>query len=317
MAAHSPETDEDDPIVAEYDVYITPENDDNLYLLQYPDRERDKPYNERNQSAPTEMRIKPHTGFLEVDVGFGTGPNFYKQRAVAWGVALNTANESGLKEFGVASGFGKAARMNELSSAQRQPADEATIDDMVQDFDHHVQSGFVRPEQVFGGQIVRPEPRQPTYMLGAFRGSEFSDAYVITNGVEELHLKRLEGVVQMRPQYHHIDAKRQLAKATSARGTESVKLNEPRLIQQTAKTAADGEEMSIAKTSEYLTKASEEQWLRLRHKDEDVSLYLLLCSETKYPVGGGVPGIWRVDILAGHELCDAAQVPLDKRSVSR
>jgi len=73
----------------------------------------------------------------------------------------------------------------------------------------------------------------------------------------------------MRPQYHHIDAKIQLAKAASARGTESARLNEPRLIQQTAKTAADGVEINIAHTSEYLTRASEESWLRLKHKDED------------------------------------------------
>jgi hypothetical protein len=74
----------------------------------------------------------------------------------------------------------------------------------------------------------------------------------------------------MRPQYHHIDAKRQLAKANSARGNESARHNEPRLIQQTARTAADGEEINIRQTSEYLTSASEEPWLRLRHNDEDV-----------------------------------------------
>jgi hypothetical protein len=83
----------------------------------------------------------------------------------------------------------------------------------------------------------------------------------------------------MRPQYHHIDAKSQLAKAMSARdrpGNESARLNEPRLIQQTARTAADGEEINMAMTSEYLTAASEEPWLRLQYNDEDVSAPSLL-----------------------------------------
>jgi hypothetical protein len=101
------------------------------------------------------------------------------------------------------------------------------------------------------------------------------------NEAEELHLKRLEGVVQMRPQYHHIDAKIQVAKATSARGNESARLNEPRLIQQTARTAADGVEINIAQTSKYLTSASEEPWLRLKHKDEDVSALIPSCTCTQ------------------------------------
>jgi DNA-directed RNA polymerase-3 subunit RPC5 len=168
--------DEDDPIVAEYDVYITPENDDRLYLLQYPNRERDKPYNERNQSAPTEMRIKPDAGFLEVDVGFGIDHSYFNPtRGVTWGDALKTARESGLAAFGVASGFGKGGRISEMSAAgaQRQPADEATIDDLVHDLDRAVETGSILDKQTFGGQIIRPEPRQPTYMLGAFRGSAF------------------------------------------------------------------------------------------------------------------------------------------------
>lgn len=77
----------------------------------------------------------------------------------------------------------------------------------------------------------------------------------------------------MRPQYHHVDAKTQLAKALSARdrpGNESARFNEPRLIQQTARTTADGEEINIAMTSKFLTDASEEHWIRLNHHDENV-----------------------------------------------
>jgi DNA-directed RNA polymerase-3 subunit RPC5 len=176
MARPVESDDEDDPIVAEYDVYITPESDDHLYLLQYPNRDRDMPYNERNQSAPTEMRIKPQTGFLEVDVDFGFDhSHFIPTKGVMWGDAIKTARESGLNAYGVASGFGKGGRINELSaaSAQRQPADEAAIDDMAHNLDLAVENGSILDKQTFGGQIIRPEPRQPTYMLGAFRGSEF------------------------------------------------------------------------------------------------------------------------------------------------
>src|ERR1700744_276319 len=106
--------DEDDPIVAEYDVYLTPEDDDRLYLLQYPNRDLDMAYNARNLSAPTEMRIKPDAGFLELDIGLGIDHDYFVPvRGVTWGAALKTAKESGLTAFGVASGFGKGGRISE------------------------------------------------------------------------------------------------------------------------------------------------------------------------------------------------------------
>jgi DNA-directed RNA polymerase-3 subunit RPC5 len=172
--------DEDDPIVAEYDVYITPESDEHIYLLQYPNRERGRPYNEENKSAPTELRIKPKTGFLEVDVDFGIYHHYFdRTKGVTWGDSVDTAKESGLNAFGVASGFGKGGRTNDLfaAGAQRRPADEATIDNMVAEFEDTADKGSVLDKQTFGGQIIRPEERQPTYMLGAFRGSE-SDALI-------------------------------------------------------------------------------------------------------------------------------------------
>jgi DNA-directed RNA polymerase-3 subunit RPC5 len=174
LAAHV-DDDEDDPIVAEYDVYITPEDEEHIYLLQYPNRERDMPYNVQHESAPTEMRIKPHTGLMEVDVAFGTDHNHFDRiRGVTWGAALKTASDAGLKSFGLAAGFGKGGRPNDLLAADRvqiQPVGEERIDDMVADFEDSVEKGSVLEKQTFGGQIIRPEERQPTYMLGAFRGS--------------------------------------------------------------------------------------------------------------------------------------------------
>jgi DNA-directed RNA polymerase III subunit RPC5 len=167
--------DDDDSIVAEYDVYITPESDEHIYLLQYPNRERGRPYNEDYNSAPTELRIKPRTGFMEVDVDFGIYHKYFdRAKGVTWGDSVNTAKESGLNAFGVASGFGKGGRTNDLfaAGAQRRPADEATIDNMVSEFEDTAYKGSVLDRQTFGGQIIRPEERQPTYMLGAFRGSE-------------------------------------------------------------------------------------------------------------------------------------------------
>ena len=67
-----------------------------------------------------------------------------------------------------------------------------------------------------------------------------------------------------------------MAKAKHARDRavhEPPRSTEPRLVQQIARTAADDEELNIAKTSAFLTAASEEHWMRLQFKDEDVSGY--------------------------------------------
>lgn len=79
----------------------------------------------------------------------------------------------------------------------------------------------------------------------------------------------------MRPQFHHIDAQAQMAKNKLQRersAQDASRAAEPRIVQQTARaSAADEEELNIAKTSAFLTAASEEQWTRLAFFDEDVS----------------------------------------------
>src|ERR1700748_127186 len=98
----------------------------------------------------------------------------------------------------------------------------------------------------------------------------------------ELHLSHITGVVQMRPQFHHIDAKAQLAKARQARdraANEPARMNESRIVQQSARTAADDEELNIAETSAVLTATSEKPWISLKYYDEEVGIQDLDISE--------------------------------------
>ena len=90
--------------------------------------------------------------------------------------------------------------------------------------------------------------------------------------LDELHLSTVTGVVAMRPQFHHIDAKGQLAKAKQARertAADAGRISESRLITQRAHTA-DDEELNIEKTENFLQDASDERWSRLQYHDEDV-----------------------------------------------
>jgi DNA-directed RNA polymerase-3 subunit RPC5 len=164
-------------VLAEYDVYITPEMQEQIYLLQYPNRSREQPYNARTSTEPTEVRLKPETGFIEVDISNNTEVNFDKTKGLKWGKALNTAKENGAPSFGIASGFGKGTTLETGFSARKKVAPAPrTVDNRLAAFDDANQSGKVLNKQTLGGQVIKPEPGMPQYMLGAFRGSKCFNA---------------------------------------------------------------------------------------------------------------------------------------------
>lgn len=57
---------DDDPVVKTYDVFVSDQLKDHIYLLQYPIRSQDEQY--YAESAPLEARMKPKEGTLELDV---------------------------------------------------------------------------------------------------------------------------------------------------------------------------------------------------------------------------------------------------------
>ncbi|KAE9973061.1 hypothetical protein BLS_003772 [Venturia inaequalis] len=241
---------EDDPVIAEYNVYITPELEEQVYLLQFPNRDRQQPYNSRTGAQPVEMRMKPKTNFMELDIATNVASNFDKSKGMLWGSAMKTANESG------AAGFGKKAR---------DPGQAHVGKTRSERFDDANEAGKVLNKQTLGGQIVLPAEGKPMYMLGTFREKI----------EEELHLTQVTGVCQMRPQFHHIDARSQIVRAAqlhkAQRATgEAPRKSEARVVGQSARaTGPDGEEMNVSGTSKFLTDAAEEPWTTLTFHDED------------------------------------------------
>lgn len=239
---------------------MTPEQSEQSFLLQYPNRDRSKPYGQAGEK-PVQMRIKPKTGFMEVDIETNVHSSFDKQKGVQWGQALYQAKESGTDSFGMASGFGKSTRSEHFgtdSGANR--ANAGDTQQALDNFDRSNEEGRVLNKQTLGGQIIRPEKGKPNYMLGAFRG-------------KELHLTPIDGTVQMRPQFHHVDAQSQAARNKYWRERDALDAArpEPRVMQhlQVAKNSADGEEFNITQTAKYLADAAEEPWTKLNYYDEN------------------------------------------------
>lgn len=184
--------DDDDPVVASYDVYLTEPLSSNesttsrLFLLQYPaHRPFSKPYNAARAQTPSTLRLKSKSGFVEVDVPILLRQNYNAAAGERYGKAMSdsrTIKAGGT--YGLAGGF--------TSSAHSKSGDPPQYDD----------SWPTLQTQTLGGKIVAPTARDPIYLLGCFRQNQ-------------IHLSALDAVVQMHPQLHHIDAEEELSQIRS------------------------------------------------------------------------------------------------------
>ncbi|KAL2356792.1 DNA-directed RNA polymerase III subunit Rpc5 [Cryomyces antarcticus] len=256
---------DDDPVTAEYDVFITPDLEEQIYLLQYPNRGYKQPYNEAAFQKPLDMRIKPKAGFIEMDVPMHVWANFDKKKGVEWGEAMRKAKDDGSSGFGLAAGFDGGApplkRSGRATADQNEDGSpEADVEHLLRRFDDANDKGHVMNKQTLGGQILKDEAGKPIYMLGAFRG-------------KELHLTKVDGIVQMRPQFHHIDALTRVDRATTRREREAAeppRTTEPRAVHQTIKSTTEGDASNNQENAAaFLRAAHEEPWTKMKYHDED------------------------------------------------
>ena len=210
-----------------------------------------------------EMRIKPQAGFIEMDIGMNTSTNFNKYQGLVWGEAMRKSQANGTSTFGAAAGFAPTGAAPEGrgrgGGAGGDTATGESIDSNLARFNDAVNRNVVHNKQTLGGQIIQDEHGNPNYMLGAFRGNE-------------LHLTRLDGVVQMRPQFHHVDAITH--QETAARRSEAADDRKPAqalALAQTYKDNRDIENLEELRAKNLLQLAQEEKWTTFNYFDEDVS----------------------------------------------
>lgn len=171
------DVEDDDPVVAEYDVYITPELEaQQLYVLQYLNRPPDQPFTKATQSQPTELRVKTDSGFIEVDVPIEIRQNYNRPAGVRWGEAMRKTKGFGQRAFGIASGFertmprsGNRPGVDGAPAAPVATEDDDNFEEYVTHFEDANEKGHVLNTQTFGGQILKDDGKGPSYMLGTFR----------------------------------------------------------------------------------------------------------------------------------------------------
>lgn len=92
----------------------------------------------------------------------------------------------------------------------------------------------------------------------------------LTGGMtDNLHLVPVKSIIQLRPQFHHIDAKADMDRQARPRDPAAGPPPAARAVHMTVKSTADGEEARPTTLFDLLKAAQEEQWRILRFIDEE------------------------------------------------
>ncbi|KAF3075938.1 hypothetical protein CFAM422_001651 [Trichoderma lentiforme] len=249
--ADADNNDEDDPITASYQVFLNPALPlgRRLLVLQHPNRTDSTP-----RPPPTELRLKEHSGMVEIDMPMDNTTAYDREKGLRWGRTLQ--NSMAVKNggsHGLAGGFGVGAVQ------QRAPRKKGDVEeDENLDWNDAVRQGKVLSTQTLGGQY--PDTDEVQYMVGVFQG-------------KDLHLTPVSNLIHLRPQLHHLDAataqERQSSAAASKDGAAPAAPT-ARAIHMTIKTTAEGADgVSTETMADRLRSVQTEPWRKMRYTDEN------------------------------------------------
>ena len=151
-------------VVREYQVFWNNPEGKRLLLLQFPGRNRYKPYNSARKCKPSEVRMKSGTGLVEVDIPIQlTSPHDRdKGRKFAQALRQSKTLQTG-GEYGLAGGFGVNVQARHTRPANQAPADpaEGRLED----------DGGSITSLTLGGRLRVSKSNDPIYAIGIFKDS--------------------------------------------------------------------------------------------------------------------------------------------------
>ncbi|RKF63378.1 hypothetical protein GcC1_139013 [Golovinomyces cichoracearum] len=268
---------DNDPIKATYNVFVKPRisEDRQVYILQFPNRDSRQNYNANLGAEPFKMRIKPVAGMVEMDVPIDPFNNYDREKGIKWGDALRKSKiAKGGGSHGLPGGFGiGGAQSSGRGKGKGGVAgnDETNHESVMADYETAVQKEQVLIRQTLGGQAISKDATTPQYMIGTFRK-------------DQLHLTPVDNIVQMRPQFHHIDAAVEQERSSRVRETNVSAKSEAKAVQMTVKSQIDGENSNNAERSmaARIAAAQSEAWKAHRYVDEDTDEAWLEYSESMF-----------------------------------
>ena len=142
-------------------------------VLQFPNRDRKQPYNMRAGQKPLELRIKPISGLVEVDVPIVVEKCYDQLKGIKYGQALKKSKvlrQGG--SYGLAGGLGVNGPVRGPRDDIRNATDEISEEKLLENFEDSKNKGHVLNKITLGGRIAKAENGKPNYFIGVFKGSK-------------------------------------------------------------------------------------------------------------------------------------------------
>ena len=159
-------------VVRQYKLFIN-DSKKRTMLLQYPNREASQEYRAKNKSKPLEIRIKPKSGVVEVDIPMDIHSNFDKEKGIQYGEAMRTSQlmqQGG--SYGLAGGMG--IEPSKSKNDRRAPPPETPLyERLLDNFEDSNNKGHVMNKITLGGRVVPFKDGEPIYMLATFKGGKY------------------------------------------------------------------------------------------------------------------------------------------------
>ena len=275
-------------VVAKYSLLINKHLGKRTMLMQYPNRRIGQEYRAASGTKPLQMRIKPKCGLVEVDIPVNVHENYDKEKGVDYGEAMRKSRllQEG-SSFGLGGGLGIGPKPT-LKADQRAAVPEGpSSEKLLENFEDANNKGHVMNKITLGGQIHPFKNGDPIYMAATFKEGKQSPTattnFSVDFSTDICTWTRLDAIVQLRPQFRHLDAIHE-AKGEARRlqiRSERPDIRDLVEVEPEAKavnmavksTEGNEEDMygTMKATAKLLRDMRDEPWQRLTWIDQDVS----------------------------------------------
>ena len=160
-------------VVTQYRLYVNKPIGKRAMLIQYPNRDIAQEYRVASGNKPSEIRIKPKCGLVEVDIPVDTHVNYNKEKGVEYGEAMRKnrmLQEGG--SYSLGGGLGLGSRPPLRGDRQALPPEGPSHEKLLDNFDDANNKGHVMNKITLGGQIYPFKNGDPIYMAATFKEGE-------------------------------------------------------------------------------------------------------------------------------------------------
>ncbi|KAI0132375.1 DNA-directed RNA polymerase III complex subunit Rpc37 [Xylariales sp. AK1849] len=256
-----------DPIIASYPVFTNaaPASTRKLLILQHPNKQGSM---RTAFQTLSEVRIKPGSGMIEVDVPLSYHDGSYdRDKGMRWGQSLvRSMNSKSGGSHGLAGGFGVGVPAPRGGGRRREEDRE------IYDWQEAQRRDQVLRTQTLGGQYAGRNAEgdnECRWMIGVFRDGN-------------LHFTPATSEIQLRPQLHHLDASAEQERLTRPReglgqapgfgasGKDGAApagqpAAAPKAIHMTIKSNTSGDQPTTETMADRLRHVQTESWQKLKY----------------------------------------------------